>query len=331
MRIGVAAVDGGFTSGLAAVIDVIRTADLLRAEVEPGIPPLVVDVFAAQPVIRTSTGFTLSVAGGLGELAGADLVIAAASGRLEASEVLRDLRSAPGRCLVDTLAGLSPALPVAAACTGTLTLAEAGVLDGLHTTTSWWLGALFRSRYPRTTLDVDAMVVEDGRVTTAGAAFAHLDLALALVRRASLDLARSVAQFLLLDDRPAQSSYAAVAHLARQDPLVTAFERYVRAHLDEPVGIDAVASILGCGRRTLERRTRAATGLTPLHVVQQLRIDHARHLLATTDRTVDDVAHQVGYRNGATLGALLRRPSRAGGGGGQPTRRRATVGRAGRP
>lgn len=315
MHLAVAAIEGGFTSGSAAVVDIVRTAETLRAQVAPGVPPLRITVHAPRPTVRTDTGFSLPIAGPLKECAGAELVVVAALGGLDGGAVLGQLRSVDGRALVAMLAELPGDLPVAAACTGTFALAEAGLLDGRRATTSWWLARLFRSRYPRSALDTDAMVVEDGRATTAGAAFAHLDLALALLRRSSLDLARAVAQFLLLDERPAQSSYAAVSHLARQDPLVTAFERHVRAHLSERADIDTIATALGCGRRTLERRTRAVTGASPLGMVQRLRVEQARHLLATTDRTVDDIAHQVGYLNGATLRALLRRGVGVGRGG----------------
>ncbi len=152
-----------------------------------------------------------------------------------------------------------------------------------------------------------SMVVEDGRTTTAGAAFGHVDLALTLVGRVSVELAALTARFLLLDHRSTQSEYVAIGHLARRDQLVAEFERHVRAHLDQPVDLAAVARLLGTSRRTLERRVGATVGLSPLQVVHRLRVERARHLLRTTDRTVDDVARDVGYLNATTLRALLRR------------------------
>jgi transcriptional regulator GlxA family with amidase domain len=195
---------------------------------------------------------------------------------------------------------------VAAACTGVFTLAESGLLDMRRATTSWWLGAAFRSRYPSVILDLGAMVVADGGVVTAGAAFAHIDLALALVRRVSPGLAGHVARLLVIDERVSQSAYLVVDHLNHNDPLVLAFEQEARAHLSESLDVRELAAAIGTTRRTLERRTQAALGMSPLAVVQRLRAERAAHLLRTTAQSVEQIAPQVGYANASTLRSLLR-------------------------
>ena len=73
-------------------------------------------------------------------------------------------------------------------------------------TTSWFLGPEFLKRYPTVDLDLDTMVVVDGNLVTAGAAFAHIDLALSLVRSISPDLAQHVAKLLIIDQRPSQAA-----------------------------------------------------------------------------------------------------------------------------
>jgi transcriptional regulator GlxA family with amidase domain len=140
---------------------------------------------------------------------------------MTAEDTLSALAARTSRAIITALGGLNPgATTVAAACTGVFTLAESGLLDRRRATTSWWPGAAFRSRYPSVVLDLDSMVVADGGIVTAGAAFAHIDLALALVRRVSPTLAGHVARLLVIDERTAQSAYLVTDHLDHNDPLV---------------------------------------------------------------------------------------------------------------
>lgn len=63
----------------------------------------------------------------------------------------------------------------------------------------------------------------------------------------------------------------------------------------------------GTSERTLARRLQSVLGKTPLSYFQDLRVEHAVHLLRTGNASVDQVAAQVGYSDGVTLRALLRR------------------------
>jgi len=189
-------------------------------------------------------------------------------------------------------------------------LAETGLLDGRRVTTTWFLTPTFRARYPRVTLDLDRMVVADGPILTAGAAFAHIDLALAIVRGVSAELAGRVARLLLIDERPSQSAYVLYEYLQHDDPVVAAFEQHVRGRLDRPFAAAEAARAIGTTRRTLERRTRETLGMSPLEIVQRMRLERAAHLRRTTNLSTDAIAERVGYANAETLRALERRTRR---------------------
>jgi transcriptional regulator GlxA family with amidase domain len=196
---------------------------------------------------------------------------------------------------------------MSAACVGTFVLAESGLLDGHTATTTWWLAPMFRSRYPGVTLDDSSMVVQSGRVVTAGAALGHMDLALWLVRRVSPQLASLTAQYLIVDSRPSQSAYALTDHLVHADPLVERFEDWARANLAEGFSLTDAARAIGASKRTLARRLHAVLGKTPLEYFQAVRVEQAVHLLKTTRASVDEIAERVGYADGVSLRTLLRR------------------------
>ena len=149
--------------------------------------------------------------------------------------------------------------------------------------------------------------VQSNAVVTAGAALSHLDLALALIRRASPELANLTAKYLVVDARTSQSIYSIPDHLAHADPLVRQFERWARRHLAEGFSLDQAAVALTTSKRTLARRMQSVLGKSPLAYFQELRIERAVHLLKTSHASVDQIAAEVGYAEGVTLRALLRR------------------------
>jgi transcriptional regulator GlxA family with amidase domain len=309
MRVSVLVVDRVFDSGLAAVLDVLRTADALRGELPS--PPPAWQVRCVAPdgrtPVRTAAGHTVD-ATPLAAAGPTDLLVVPGLWCPRAERLTEWVASTdadPVRAAV--LTARAQGARLAAACAGTFVLGEAGVLDGLPATTSWWLAPAFRKRYPRVALDESRMVVPTPGVTTAGAALAHLDLALALVRATSPALAELTSRYLVLDSRPSQASYAIPGHLARTDPLVDAFERRLRGRLDEPLRLAQTARELGVSERTLQRAVRAALGVTPVRFAQQIRLEQAVHLLRTTDLPLDTIARRVGYENGTTLATLLRR------------------------
>ena len=156
------------------------------------------------------------------------------------------------------------------------------------------------------------MLVIDRQTLTAGAALAHIDLALALIRERSPSLASLVARHLLIDDRPSQAAFAAPGHVAHDDDLVKRFELWIRGHLAEPFALAHVARAVGSSERTLQRRIRAVLGKPPVAFVQDLRLERAVHLLRVTQGSVDEIAGAVGYGDGSTLRTLLRRRLRTG-------------------
>jgi len=78
-------------------------------------------------------------------------------------------------------------------------------------------------------------------------------------------------------------------------------------HLEDDLGVDALARRASMSPRSFARAFRAETGTTPAAHVEALRVEAARRLLETTDLTVAAVARQVGLRHPETLHRAFRR------------------------
>ena len=307
MHIHILAFNGVFDTGLATVLDAFGTANAL-AEMT-GVSSLCfrTKVVGLRASITTAQGLSMPVVAAA-RAKTPDVVVTPAINRITPEPLVRALASGEVREAGAVLRKWSGrGALTAAACVGTFVLAEAALLDGEEATTTWWLAPLFRQRYPRVRLDEARLIVQSNAMVTAGAALGHLDLALTLIRRASPELASLTAKYLVADTRTSQALYTIPAHLAHADPLVRKFERWAREHLAEGFSLDQAAAALATSKRTLARRMQSVLGKSPLDFFQDLRIERAVHVLETSHASVDQIAAELGYAEGATLRVLLRR------------------------
>ncbi|HTX95189.1 MAG TPA: helix-turn-helix domain-containing protein [Mycobacterium sp.] len=197
---------------------------------------------------------------------------------------------------------------IAASCTAVFVLGAAGLLDQRRCVTTWWLGADLARVAPGANVVIDEMVVRDGPIWTAGSAFAHIDLMLAVIRHlGGAALTDELANRLVADQRTSQAGFLIPSHLAARDETIAALESFVRSRLDEPHTLDSLARSCGVSTRTLARRTRNAVGLSPLQLVQRVRLERSLHLLRTTRMPLDEIAAAVGLADPATLHRLVKR------------------------
>ncbi|MEU1981310.1 helix-turn-helix domain-containing protein [Nocardia sp. NPDC019395] len=308
MDVGIFVVDGVADFGLGALLGAFSTVNALRKELEH--PP------AAWNVRTVSLGESVRSASGnlvpttpVHEITRPFDTLAVAAVDVLDPGPLVELVSAPAHAeVLDTIRyARDQGVHLAAACTATFFLAESGVLEGTPATTSWWLGASFRGRYPGVELDESRIVCHADGITTAGASLSHMDMALSLVYRTSPVLAERAMRYLTVADRPSQAAYIIPEVVARGNPLIVGYERWVREHISDQFLITTAARELGVTERSLQRATRAALGMSPKDFADDIRLDKATRLLRTTGLTVESVAREVGYVNASALRALARR------------------------
>jgi len=307
MRIHLLVLDEVFDLGLAALTDTLTTANELAGTLADAPAPVELTLVGVRRRVRTAQGLAVPVVPAA-EVAAPDIALVPALAAKMPDTLAQRLARPDVRDAATVLQRWSAAgASTGAACTGTFVLAESALLDGQRATTSWWLAPLFRQRYPRVALDESRMLVNSGGFTTAGAALAHIDLALGMVRSRSPALASLAARYLLVEARGSQAEFVIPDHLAHADPVVERFEAWARRNLGRGFSLGDAAQAVGTSERTLARRLRSVLGKSPLSYFQDLRIERAVHLLRTGSDSVDRIAAQIGYADGVTLRALLRR------------------------
>lgn len=78
-------------------------------------------------------------------------------------------------------------------------------------------------------------------------------------------------------------------------------------HFFEATNLDSAASNLGLSRRRFTQLFREVTGTSWLSYVRRLRIDHAKRLLRSTERTVLSVAFECGFDDLSTFYRAFKR------------------------
>src|SRR5699024_54492 len=73
----------------------------------------------------------------------------------------------------------------------------------------------------------------------------------------------------------------------------------MRRHIEEPLGLDAIALRLGLSRRSLERLFSKAAGISPARAYLDIRLRRARQLLRQTRMPVVEVAFACGFTSAA--------------------------------
>lgn len=202
---------------------------------------------------------------------------------------------------------------IASVCTGSVLLAEAGLLDGRTCASHWAYEDLFTSAYPRVTLLPNAILDlghEADGVITAGGVTAWQDLSLHLIRRlcGPEHASRTAKVYLLAGHEDGQLPFAAPTQSRLVgDAVIRDSLAWIDANFAAPNPVSAMTEQSGLTRRTFARRFIAATGRGPIDHVHRIRIERARDLIERGDSAIEDVGYQVGYEDPAFFRRLFRR------------------------
>ncbi|MFF5371023.1 GlxA family transcriptional regulator [Streptomyces sp. NPDC013187] len=247
--------------------------------------------------VRTTADFGVTVEHGPEVLATAGtVVIAPVAPDHLADEVSGDVLAA--------LALIRPGTRIVSICTGAFVLAAAGLLDGRRATTHWQVADRFRRMFPRVDLDPDVLFVDDHPFLTSAGAASGVDICLHLVRKDhGSRLANSVARRCVVPPfRDGGQAQYIEQPVPEQGAASTAATRaWALERLDEPLTLADLSGHARMSQRTFARRFHDEVGLSPGRWLIQQRVVRARHLLESSDLTVDQIAGRVGFATGASL------------------------------
>lgn len=198
---------------------------------------------------------------------------------------------------------------VGACGTGIWLVAQAGRLE--QAPIPWMYQSGFADQYPAVRIEAREPIVAMHRVICAAVPPLLQALVLHLARYAGLaDLAHAGAEKLLLNADRQQLSASMTAEqvmgTSRDVPLFRALS-WLEANAGRPLHLGEAAAAASISERTLSRLFRQHQGQTPQQYLQALRVKRAQMWLESTWRSVDEIAHDCGYRDTSAFCRMFQR------------------------
>jgi transcriptional regulator GlxA family with amidase domain len=196
--------------------------------------------------------------------------------------------------------------------TGSCLLAEAGLLAGRPATTHWNYFEQFAQRYPDTQLKSRHLITQSDNIYCVGSVNSIADLMVHIVEEwFGSRIARAVENQFSPEIRRAfgAAAYQNEPDSSHPDETVVQAQQWLQDNLANRVSIGRLANHLGLTSRTLNRRFKSATGLTPQAYLQNLRVTAAKDLLRHSNLSVGEIAWRLGLQDVSYFSQLFRRHS----------------------
>ncbi|MGU1394013.1 GlxA family transcriptional regulator [Pseudomonas aeruginosa] len=297
----VLAYDGCWGMGVFAVADFFRIVSLLEAHI--GLEPSFrVRILASAREVTVASGHSLRADAILEIDADCDLLV------IPAIEGARLAGFVPDAASLAWIAQrIDAGARVLALTTGAAWLAASRRADGLLLASHWAYVRQLARRYPQCRFIGQRSYLQADGLYTTGSLGGCFDALLEIIARERGDrFSQLCATHLLVADAQRLSPILP-GRRNHRDESILALQDWIEANHAEPLGLERMAAQAGLALRTLKRRFGAATGLSPIRYLQQVRVDRAKKLLLATPLSIREIAYEVGYENVSFFVRLFRK------------------------
>ncbi|TND10323.1 MAG: ftrA [Bacteroidetes bacterium] len=200
---------------------------------------------------------------------------------------------------------------LASICSGSLLLAEMGLLDGVKCTTHWKCIPYAKAEYPRARFVDKRLYIFDKGIFTSAGMTSGIDMALALVEKwINPLLAARVAQEMVINIRRSETSDQKNIFLDFKNHFnadVYKAQEILAGHPEPSYTIKDLAKELNLSARQLARLFKSHTKQTIQAYREKLRLDHGLQLLRHTELSVKEIALRCGYESARQFTRLWKK------------------------
>lgn len=199
---------------------------------------------------------------------------------------------------------------ICSVCTGAYIMAFAGLFDGKNCTTHWKYLEEFKSRFPKTKLRSDRLIVKDGNLYSSAGVSSGIDLALFLLEELygpvfATKIAKEVVIYLRRTEHDPQLSVF-LQYRNHLDNRIHQAQDTLAQNFDKKLKIEELAENVHMSPRNLTRLFKKTTGITIGHYLDKLRVERAVQLLSSGSK-VEAVSIACGFQSTNQLRTLLKK------------------------
>ncbi|RYG25092.1 MAG: helix-turn-helix domain-containing protein, partial [Chitinophagaceae bacterium] len=195
-------------------------------------------------------------------------------------------------------------------CSGAFLLAATGLLDHKPATTHINAVMQFKKAFPLVKLEEESVCTHEEGIFTSGGATNSFHLMFRLISKyCSREMSVKVAKIFAIDLNREQQGYfnTAPAVQEHEDELVKQAQKEIEKYSTDGKTIEEILKEVPASRRNLVRRFKNATGITPIELLQKLRIDTAKALLENSQLNIQQVMVESGYNDVKAFRALFKK------------------------
>ncbi|HTI09834.1 MAG TPA: DJ-1/PfpI family protein [Puia sp.] len=172
---------------------------------------------------------------------------------------------------------------ICSVCTGSFSLAEAGLLENRECTTHWKYTDRLKKEYPGVKVLTNRLFVKSDNIYTSAGVTTGIDMVLFLLEERHgaafvYQVARELVVYIRRDGGDSQESiYLQYRRHINED--IHIVQDWIIGNLQKKIKVEQLATLVYTSPRNLTRLFKATTGITIGQYLEKLRVEKAIHLL----------------------------------------------------
>jgi len=194
---------------------------------------------------------------------------------------------------------LAQGVQIASICSGSLALAEWGILNGRKCTSHWKCIDYIRKHYPKVNTQIDQLYVHDKNVFTSAGMTSGIDMSLSILEMnhgpvLSARVAREMVVYIRRDSTDTQQTIY-LDYRTHFNPSIHKVQDYIISHPAKNPSLEELANVGDISVRNLTRTFKNATGHTIVDFKNAVKMELARNLMNNAEFTMDKIATMCGF------------------------------------